>query len=330
MTINFSDTNGDGPQRPAAAGRALMDQGRMIWFRDKLVSASEALVPVLSPTAQFGLNVFEGLRGYWNERRQEIFIFRLDEHLDRLMQSCRLIGFDSPHTKSEIAEIVRETVRANAYREDIAVRVTLFVDEEGTWSTSEPVRMFVAPVAKRRRDVKQRTGGKACVSTWERINDRAMPPRAKVGANYVNGRYAHLEAVRNGYDYPILLDREGKVTEGAGSCVCMVRNGTLVTPAITASVLESITRDALLTLAAEDGISVIERQIDRTELLVADELFLCGSAAEVAPLTSIDRLLIGNGQAGAITSHLLARFLAAASGELPAHEQWIAPVYAGV
>lgn len=304
-----------------------MLQDRVIWFNGKLVSAAKALVPVLSPTAQFGLNVFEGLRAYWNSDEQELYIFRLHEHLDRLFESCRLIGLQSPYEKMQIAEIVRQTVRANHYKADIAVRVTLFVDGEGTWSSSEPVGMFVAPILKNRRDVALKLGASACISTWERISDRAMPPRAKVGANYINGRHAHLEAQRNGYDLPVLLDREGKVTEGAGACVFMLRKGVLVTPPVTASVLEGITRDTLLTLAGHEGISVVERPIDRTELLVAEEIFLCGSAAEVTPVTKIDGLSVGSGQVGDIAARLLRAYLAAASNSAGAFPQWLTPMY---
>jgi branched-chain amino acid aminotransferase len=304
-----------------------MSEDRLIWFKGDLVPAASALVPVLSPTAQFGLNVFEGVRGYWNADRQDIYIFRLDDHLDRLFESCRLIGIRSPHAKADIAEIIGTVVRANKYQTDVAVRVTLFVDEEGSWSSSGPVAMFAAPIAKKRRDPALRTGVSACVSTWERISDRAMPPRAKVGANYINGRYAHLEAQRNGYDLPILLDREGKVTEGAGSCIFMVRKGVLVTPPVTASVLEGITRDTLLTLARTEGIPIAERQIDRSELLVAEEIFVCGSAAEITPVTTIDRLAVGTGELGRVSARLLEKYLAVASNGVADFAHWLSPVY---
>jgi branched-chain amino acid aminotransferase len=306
-----------------------MSKDRLIWFKGGLVPAKNALVPVLSPTAQFGLNVFEGIRGYWNPDRHDIYLFRLDDHLDRLFESCRLIGLRCPYNKAEISTIVRETIRANEYRTDVAVRVTLFVDEEGTWSSSEPVRMFVAPIAKKRRDLAQRTGASACVSTWERISDRSMPPRAKVGANYINGRHAHLEAQRNGYDLPILLDRDGKVTEGAGSCLFMVRRGVLVTPSVTSSVLEGITRDTLMMLARARELPVVEREIDRTELLVAEELFVCGSAAEITPLTTIDRLPVGNGEVGTISMSLLEKYLMIASNAVADYGHWLSPVYQG-
>lgn len=306
----------------------MAPQDRLIWFKGALMPAHEAKVPVLSPTAQFGLNVFEGLRGYWNADQEDIFIFRMNDHLDRLAASCRLIGLESPYDADQISAAVREVLRANEFREDIAVRATLFVDEEGSWSTSDPVDMFVAPIAKARRDILDRSGVKACVSTWERIDDRSMPPRVKAGANYINGRYAHLEAQAAGYDLPILLDRTGRVSEGAGSCLMMVRDGILVTPPETASILESITRDTLLTLAEELGVQTQVRAIDRTELYLASEVFLCGSAAEITPLSAIDRYSVGDGQMGPVTLRLLQRYLDVVSGQTDDnHSGWRSPVW---
>lgn len=299
-------------------------QDRLIWFKGALMPAGEARVPVLSPTAQFGLNVFEGIRGYWSDGAQDVFLFRLPEHLKRLAASCHLIGIEPPHSASEITCAIREVLTANAYRSDVAVRTTLFVDGEGSWFTSDPVGMFIAPIAKPRRDVGDPGGARAVVSTYERIDDRAMPPRIKAGANYINGRYAHLEAQGAGYDLPILLDRTGKVSEGAGSCLMMLRDGVLVTPPTSASILESITRDTLLTLAKEVAVATDVRTIDRTELYLAEEVFLCGSAAEITPLTSIDRYKVGDGTAGPMTRKLLAAYLDAASGGRP---EWLTPVW---
>ena len=194
----------------------MQHQDRLIWFNGALMAPAEAKVPVLSPTAQFGLNVFEGIRGYWSAAGGDLYLFRLAEHLERLMASCKLMGIDSPHSPEAITDAIRAVLRANAYRCDVAVRATLFVaGDEGSWSTSAPVGMFVAPIAKDRRPLEQVAGARACVSTWERIDDRSLPPRIKAGANYINGRYAHLEAQANGYDLsPCFWTRLGKVSEG--------------------------------------------------------------------------------------------------------------------
>ncbi len=299
-----------------------MPQDRKIWFKEQIVQADAAQISVLSPTAQFGLNVFEGIRGYWNADHGDIFLFRLDDHLDRLFASCRLIGLDCPYTPDQIKQAITQVIQANQYRTDVAVRATLFVDGEGTWHSSNPVEMFVAPISKPRRNVGDEEGARACVSTWQRIDDLSMPPRVKAGANYINGRYAHLEAKAAGYDLPILLDRAGKVSEGAGSCVMLLRNGVLVTPPTSGSILESITRDTLLQLAEATGLPTQVRIVDRSELYLADEIFLCGSAAELTPITRIDRFTVGDGNIGPLTRDLLGAYLDIADGTNPAHPTW--------
>lgn len=294
----------------------------LIWIRGEIIRQSQATVNVLSPMAQFGLNIFEGIRCYWNQDKRELHAFRLKEHLDRLMLSCRLLRLPSPHTPAEIETFMKAAIKANDFQTDTALRITIFGDGQGTWNTCEPVSMFIAPMAKSRTRLDKIPALKACISSWERINDNALPPRAKVGANYINGRYAHLQARHDGYDLPIFLGQDGKVAEGAGACLFMVRNGHLVTPPTTSSVLESITRDTLMVLAREAGLPVVERPVDRTELYLADEVFLCGSAAEISPIVSVDGFALGDSLPGPITVSLLKAYLAIASGENLDHPEW--------
>ena len=214
------------------------------------------------------------------------------------------------------------TLRINKFREDVAVRITIFADGLGTWSSVSNTNMFIAPIRKSRTDLSNIPAMRASVSSWVRINDNSMPPRIKLGANYINGRYAHLQARSDGYDLPIFLGADGKVSEGAGACIFMLRKGCLVTPPGTSSVLESITRDTVITLARECGITVFERNIDRTELYVADELFLCGSAAEITPIVSVDGYDLGNGAPGPVTVSLLSTYLSVTSGESTSHSGW--------
>ncbi|MEJ6008148.1 branched-chain-amino-acid transaminase [Paucibacter sp. AS339] len=294
----------------------------LIWIRGEIIRQSQATVNVLSPMAQFGLNVFEGIRCYWNEENGELYAFRLKEHLDRLMLSCRLVRLPAPYNPGQIEAFMRAAIQANDFQTDTAVRMTIFGDGQGTWNTCEPVSMFIAPMAKRRTQLEKVPALKACISSWERINDNVLPPRAKVGANYINGRYAHLQARHDGYDLPIFLGQDRKVAEGAGACLFMVRNGELITPPTTSSVLESITRDTIMVLARDSGIPVVERTIDRTELYLADEIFLCGSAAEISPIVSVDGYVLGKGQPGPITLSMLHAYLAVSSGENPDHPEW--------
>jgi len=287
------------------------------------------MVHALSPTAQFGLNVFEGVRAYWNAADGQLYALRLDDHLQRLQDSCKLIGFICPYSPDEIKGFTRAIVEANGYRSDCALRITVFGDDEGTWSGAPRTAMFIAPVARDRTDLGRLTGRTACISSWQRINDATMPPRIKVGANYINGRYAHLQAQHDGYDLPLFLGSDRHLAEGAGACLFMVRKGVLATPRLTDSILESITRDTVIALARDIGMTVEERPIDRTELYLADEAFLCGTAAEITPLVQIDRFKIGSGAPGDLTIALLQRYHAVADGRDEAYPAWREGLLAG-
>jgi branched-chain amino acid aminotransferase len=287
-----------------------------IWLRGKIVNENEAKVNVLSPTAQFGLNVFEGIRGYWNEKENILYIFKLEEHIDRLLESCKLVSITTPYTKEEIISAIKKTIITNNFKNtDIALRVTIFGDGIGSWHSTENFDMFVAPIKRERTDINNLRGLKASISSWQRINDNVLPPRAKLGANYINGRYAYLQAKNDGYDVPLFLGSDGKITESSGACVFIVKNNKLITPDITSSILESITRQFIMEYSENLGYQVEERKIDRTEVYLADEVFLVGTAAEITPIISIDKFVIGNGEVGNITKKLLKDYLDIVSGK---------------
>jgi branched-chain amino acid aminotransferase len=299
----------------------------LIYFRGCIVAEEDAQLSVLSPMAQFGLNVFEGVRCYWNKEQKALYAFRLDDHLNRLMQSCKLVKLSPPDSICKIRENFHSVICANKPKNDVAIRITIFVDGQGSWHASEPVSMFIALAEKPRTNIRDLPGFKACITSWERINDNTLPPRAKVGANYINGRYAHIQAKYDGYDFPIFLGSDGKLAEGAGACLFIVRNNKLVTPPKTSSILESITRDTVIRLAEELGYQVDERPIDRTEVYLADEVFFCGTAAELSPIVSVDRFEIGNGRPGIWTAQLLKLYLEVASGDISLHPEWREMVY---
>lgn len=302
---------------------------RLIWFKGQIINVNDAKINVLAPTSQFGLNVFEGIPGYWNAREEQLYMFRLDDHYRRLMKSARLLQIDCPFTKEQLCEALMGAVRANDYRENISVRQTLFVEGFGSWGSSEPVDMFVAPIPKGGMSAEyNKRGLKCCVTSWRRINETALSPRIKCGANYINSRMGQREALRNGYDTCLFLNEAGKVAEGPGSCFFMVKDGTLVTPLLTDSVLESITRDTVIKIAQEIlGIPVVERSVDRTELYACDEAFLCGSAMEVTPVISVDGYVIGDGSAGDITARIHENYIKIATGEVEKFRHWVTPVY---
>ncbi len=302
---------------------------RLIWCKGEIVNVNNAMVNVLSPTSQFGLNVFEGIPCYWNDDEKQLYAFRLSEHYDRLLRSAKLIQLDCKYTKEDFKKALVDTVKANEYDENLSVRQTLFVDGFGSWGSEGPVEMFVAPIPRGRTSAEyNKKGLNCCITSWRRISDENLSPRVKCGANYINSRVGQREALRNGYDTCIFLNEVGKVAEGPGSCFFMVKGDTLITPRLTDSVLESITRDTIIQLAQKElGLKFEERTIDRTEVYLADEAFLCGSAMEITPIYSVDRYQIGDGQEGKVTHDLHAKYLEAVQGKLADRLTWLTPIY---
>ena len=302
---------------------------RLIWFKGEILNVNDAKLNVLSPTSQFGLNVFEGIPCYWNEGKKQLFAFRLDDHYNRLIKSARLLQIDCPYSKEDLKKAFTDVIRANEYYENLSVRQTLFVDGFGSWGSEGPVEMFVAPIPKGRMSKEyNKKGLDCCITSWRRISDNTLSPRIKCGANYINSRVGQREALRNGYDTCIFLNEFSKVAEGPGSCFFMVKDGVLITPLLTDSVLESITRDSVIKIAKEIlNVPVIERSIDRTELYTCDEAFLCGSAMEITPIVSVDKYRVGSGEEGEITHAIHKTYLQIAKGESEKLIKWVTPVY---
>lgn len=301
---------------------------RRIWFKGEILNVNDAKINVLAPTSQFGLNVFEGIPCYWNDEEKQLYAFRLNDHYDRLLRSAKLIQLDCQYTKDDFKKAFVDVVKANEYDENLSVRQTLFVDGFGSWGSDGPVEMFVAPIPRGRTSAEyNKKGLNVCITSWRRISDENLSPRIKCGANYINSRVGQREALRNGYDTCIFLNEFGKVAEGPGSCFFIVKDGAIITPQLTDSVLESITRDTVIKLAKAKNIPVIERTIDRTELYTCDEAFLCGSAMEMTPVLSIDKYVIGNGDTGAITKDLHCMYLDVVRGKVAEFKDWVTPIY---
>lgn len=303
----------------------MSSKEQLIWFKGNIVPVSEAKINVLSPTSQFGANVFEGLRAYWNDG--QLYIFRLEAHVKRLQESIRMMRFDSDFSDDFLKKSLILTIKENAFKEDIAVRQTVFLDGFGSWASLGEVDMFIAPIAKGRQD--PGVGGMSCtISSWERISERVMSPKVKMGANYMNSRLSQLEAERNGYDTGIFLNSRGTVSEGPGSCLFMVKDRKVITPPSTASILDSITRATLIELISDElDYQIVEREIDRSELYVADELFLAGTAVEIVHLKSIEKLAINNGKIGPVTQQIKDMYFDVVRGSNDNYKHWLTPVY---
>lgn len=301
-------------------------ENRRIWFKGEIVNVNDAKVNALAPTAQFGLNVFEGIPCYWNEEQKQLYAFRLDDHYNRLIKSARLLQIDCPYTKEGLKQAFIDVIKANEYDENLSVRQTLFVDGFGSWGSEGPVEMFVAPIPRGRTSAEyNKKGLNVCVTSWRRISDETLSPRIKCGANYINSRVGQREALRNGYDTCLFLNEAGKVAEGPGSCFFMVKDSVLITPQLTDSVLESITRDSIIRIARDMGIEVVERTIDRTELYTCDEAFLCGSAMEITPILSIDKYEIEEKKN--ITKTIHSKYCDVVENKINCNENWITPIY---
>jgi branched-chain amino acid aminotransferase len=283
------------------------------------------VLPVNSAAVFYATNVFEGLRAYWNESDEELYSFRLDEHFTRIRESMKMMRFTVPYSDADLRAAVHDVLAGNEIREDIHMHLVAYVVGAGMDATS-PTGLYINP---RRRGRMTEEGLRCCVSSWARTNDNAIPIRLKCGANYQNGRLALLQAKADGYDAPIFLNQQGKVAEGTGATFFMVRKGKLVTPPITSDILESITRTTLIESICPDmlGLEAVEREIDRTELYVAEEAFFCGSGYEITPIVSVDRFPLGTGQVGPITQKLLTAYMNVVRGIDKRYPEWRTPVY---
>lgn len=303
-----------------------MVTSRYLYLNGKLLPYDEARIHVQSAAVKYGASVFEGLRAYWNPGQGELYVFRLREHIDRLYGSLRLMRMEHGFTRDELASSILEVLRKNEVREDVHIRQTAYIEADGDIDATGPVGLAVDA---RPRKLTQKPGITAGVSSWTRIADGSMPPRIKCSANYQNGRLAMLEARANGYEGALLLNSRGKLSEAPGACCFVVRGGVPITPPVTADILESVTRATLLELFSRElGLTPAERDIDRTELYVSDEVFLCGSGWEITPILSVDRLALGDGvQPGPVTRAMQECYFAVVRGEKPAYRAWLTPVH---
>lgn len=291
-----------------------------------LTPYEDTRIHVMAPAVTYAANVFEGIRGYWNEEKQQLYLFRLDDHLERFQFSMRLMQFEDPPPSDVLREKMLELVRVNEFKEDIYIRLNGYVDGEGMVASTGPVGYYI--VAKKRGREKKVEGGLNCaVSSWRRLNDNAIPPRVKATGNYLNSRLASLQVKKAGYDLPIMLTERGTLAEGATQTLFLVLKGNLITPSVTSGILEGITRQTVIDLAR--GTMVLdtsEREIDRTELYLATEAFFCGTGQEVGPIVKVDDIPIGNGVPGETTLAIKRLYSEAVRGLLSEYSDWLTPV----
>ncbi len=300
--------------------------GEFVWFDDKLVKWEDAKVPIYTHSLHYGTAVFEGIRAY--AANNNLYIFRLEDHMARLHRSARIYSFCLKYSSRELATATVELLQANRIKESCYIRPLTFVGLHGidlniTKESPTHTVIITFPLAKYFKG----EGIRACVSSWRRIHDSMTPPLAKAAGNYLNSILATQESKRNGYDESILLDLYGNVSEASGENIFLVRHNKIYTPYFADSVLEGITRDTAITIAKGLGYEVIERQIARTELYMADEIFLTGTAAEIVSVSSIDGQPIGSGREGPLTKSIREMYNQIVYGKSEEYMEWLTSVW---
>lgn len=276
-----------------------------IWYDGKLTAWEKATIHVTQMGPASVSSVFEGIRAYQNPTTKALNVFQLDAHLKRFLQSIRLVRLECDYTLEQLHDAVVSLVRENDPGTDVYIRPFAYAESTTFGAATSKIAHVVIHVTDWDSKLKLDTVSHSAVSSWTRLTDNQMAPRVKASANYLNSRYASEEAKRNGYDHAILLTPQGKVAEGPGMCLMLVRDGKIVTPSVTSGILESITRQTVIQLARQVlDLSVIERDVDRTELYTSDEAFFCGTGIEIVPIVTVDRLPLGDGQPGAVSKRM--------------------------
>ncbi len=307
---------------------ADVDPNVIVYFGGQYMPMRDAHVGILTHALHYGTGVFEGIRAYWNASEQELFMMRPRDHYVRWKQNGGILRVDVPLSAEQLCAITVELARRNAFRTDLYIRPLAYKCAERVGVAMDDQDAFFIVALPFGEYLPSENGLHAGVSSWRRIDDNAIPARGKICGAYANSALANDEARRCGFDEAILLNESGHVTEGATCNLFMCRKGRLITSAVTENVLEGITRDSIMELAARElGVEVVERPIDRSELYVCDELFLTGTAVGVAPVTRIDHHTVADGAVGVITRSLRQLYVDATHGRMPAYRKWLLPVY---
>jgi len=299
---------------------------KYVWFNGKFVTLDTAKVPITTHAIHYGTSVFEGIRGYWNGKN--LFIFRLDEHIKRFRRSGQFYDISLNFSDKIINDAIIGICKKNKIKKSCYIRPFYFIGDYGinlhvTEKAPTNVAIFIFPFG----DLFNKNGITAGVVSWRKFSDISTPPQAKMGGNYLNSIIATQEAKRNGFDEAILLDHSGNVSEAPGENIFIVREDKLITPPLSSSALNGITRDAIIKIASDLDINVIETEIARSELTISDEIFLTGTAAEITPIISMDGKKIANGKPGEITKKLMKKYTEIVMNKNQDYSHWLTEVY---
>jgi len=299
------------------------------FFEGKYVPLAEANVNIMTHAFNYGTAVFEGVRGNWNADEGQLYLFKVRDHVRRIRESAKIMRMEIAYSEDEMCEIVHQVAIRNEYREDTYFRPMVYKASEVVGVRMHDLRdeflVFATPFGAY---LDPEAGARCATSSWRRIDDTMIPARAKVNGLYVNNALAKTEAQLNGFDEAIMLNEDGHVSEGSGENIVMIRKGMLITPPANDNILEGITLETALYIAEREfGLHVERRSIDRSELYIADEVFMTGTAAHVTPVTEIDRLPIGDGRPGVVSKQIQESYFKAITGRLPQYMDWLTPVY---
>jgi branched-chain amino acid aminotransferase len=300
------------------------------YFQGQIVPFTQANVSIGTHALNYGTACFEGIRGYWNAEHNEIYLLKLAEHYRRFLKSSALLKIKLDETVDQLCELTREVVRRDGYRTDVYVRPIAYkssaIIKVDLHSSEDAVAIFAMPMGAYSRI----DGLRVTISSWRRISDNSIPARAKITGAYINTALATEDANAAGYDDCLMLTEDGHIAEGSAANFFMIQGRTLVTPPVTDDILVGITRAAVMQLAADVELDVVERSVDRTEVYQADEAFLCGTGVQVAPIIEVDGRAVGTGRPGTTTLRLQEAYFRAVRGNDPRYRQWCTPVYGGM
>ena len=302
---------------------------KVAFFKEEFVPIEEAQVSIMTHGLNYGTGCFEGIRAYWNAQDEELYVFRMREHYERMHRSARILRIHLRHTAEELGDITLELLRREGLREDVYIRPLAFKGDPvigvRLHDLTDSFAMFAVPFG---RYIEKEEGAHVCISSWRRVDDNAVPARAKITGAYVNSALSKTDAVLSGYDEALVLTQGGHISEGSAENFFLVRDGTLITPPITSNILEGITRDTIITLAREElGMQTVERPIDRSEIYVCDEAFLTGTGVQVAAITQVEHRPVGTGTLGPVVTRLRQVYFDVVRGRNPKYRSWCTPVY---
>jgi branched-chain amino acid aminotransferase len=299
------------------------------YFQGKIVPYAEAKIGVLTHALNYGTAAFAGVRAYWNEQQQQLYIFRAHDHYRRFLNSAKLLCMQLDHTPESLTKITVDLLRADDYHQNVYVRPLAYKSDEvigvKLHGLHDELSICAIPFDKYLDDD---TNAHVTISSWRRVDDNIIPARGKISGAYANSAFIKTDAVRAGFDEALVLTQDGHISEGSAMNIFMVKDGLLVTPSVTENILEGITRRSVIELAREElNLSVVERQVDRTEVYLCDELFMTGTAAQITAVTRVDHRPVGEGKMGPITSYLYQFFQDILRGNAAKYQHWLTPVY---